>query len=294
MEQVALREATNKVAIVGVLKEKVLEVKAGDKGRYISGYIIIQTDDNSAHRVNVFASEKTKEGKDSGLYKGFVTINSTYVSLADCSQNNWDVSTATKVSVDNGRLGLNEYYDDNGELHSSWSVSASFVNRARELEYKPKAEFEVEGFITAVRENDDKVYVDMVVPLYGGRVAPMSFSTTSKAGAFISDSFKRGDSVNFRGELVNVADRKTELKQGFGEAREEITIKYVRALVITGGKENPYDPDDETKSWAVKSIKSALVEREAYLATLKDKNAQKGTKTTSSSKTATKGQDFDF
>jgi hypothetical protein len=301
MEQVSLREANNKVTIVGVLKEKVLEIKTGDKGRYISGYIIIQTDENSAHRVNVYASEKTKEQqKDNPVYKGLVTANNTHVSIADCMQNNWDVNTATKVVVSSGRLGLNEYYDENGELHSSWSVSSNYINRFREdtkNPYRPVAQFDIEGFITAIRENEDSnVFIELAVPIYGGRVIPMTFSTTNEAGQYILNNFNRGDSAGFRGNLVNIAERKVEKKQGFGEAREDVTIKYVRALVVNAGEEYPYDPDDDKKSWTSQSIKMALKERQTYLEELKAKSTSKG----ASAKTATpktanpKTQDFDF
>lgn len=298
MEQTSLREAKNVVNIMGVLKEKTLEVKTGDKGRYISGYIVVQTDENSAHRINLFANEKTNDGKDSGIFKSFLTVKDDYISLADCTQNGTDPSHATKVSTNAGRLGLNEYYGEDG-LHSGWSVSTSFVNRVRdESMYEPKANFEVEGYVTAIREKDDGVFVDLAVPLFGGRIAPLVFSTTAEAGSYMANTFNRGDSINVRGQLVNLAERKVEHKQGFGASRDEVTIKYVRSLVIDGGSENAYDPDDGKKSWSAKDIKAAFEARETYLEELKAKSAKKGTststKTTTTTKSGAKTQDFDF
>jgi len=293
MEQATIREAVNSVKLAGVLKEKSLEIKTGDKGKYISGYLIIQTDANSAHRVNMFANEKTKDGKDSGIFTSTNTIKNEYISLADCATNGWDESRATRVVVTNGRLGLNEYYGEDGTLHSGWSVTATFVNSIKTggpVDFC--ANFEVEGFINAVREKDDKVFVDLIVPVYGGRVVPITFSVAPAVADFVLNNYNRGDSTMFAGSLVNMAEKEVKRKEGFGGVQEEITIKYVRALVISNGNPSAYDPDDDnTKAWDSKAIKVALTEREAYLETLKAKGNKPKTSTATTSK---KAQEFDF
>jgi len=292
MEQTSLREAMNVVKIHGVLKEKSLEIRSSEKGRFISGYVVIQTDANSAHRVNVYASEKTREGKDSGLFKGFVTVKDEHVSLADCATEGWGNERATRVTVDSGRLGLNEYYGEDGMLHSSWSISANFISRAKDEYYKPKATFEVEGYIDSIKEKDEKVFVNLIVPVYGGKAIPISFSTNGEAGQFILDNYKRGDSTRFSGNIVNLAEKEVKYKEGFGGRTEEVTIKYVRALVIDNGDPSPFDPDDDnTKAWFAKDIKVAMEARETYLEELKSKSSKK---TTSSPKSSGKTQDFDF
>lgn len=295
MAEATLRMAVNSVKIAGILKEKSLEIKTNDKGKYIGGYLVIQTDANSAHRVNIFASEKTKDLKDSGIFKSALTIKDEYISLADCAKNGWDNSRATRLVVNDGKLGLNEYYGEDGQLHSSWSVSANFINRIRDgSEIAPCANFEVEGFINAVREKDDKVFVDLIVPIYNGRVIPITFSVAPSVAGFVQDNYNRGDSTMFAGSLVNMAEKEVKRKEGFGGVQEEVTIKYVRALVINNGNPNPYDPDDDnTKAFSAKAIKSALDERAIYLDTLKDK-ADKPKTSSSASTPKAKTQDFDF
>ena len=291
MAEITLREALNNVRIVGVLKEKNLEVKNGENGKFISGYILIETDENNVHRVNIYSSEKTKDKKPSGLYKGIETVKDSYVSLADCSQNNLPPEHAAKVAINTGRLGLNEYYSEDGTLHSTWSISTSFVSRLKGEDFTPVAQFEVEGFIAGVKNKDDKVSVQLIVPVYGGRVIPIDFSTTDKAGSFIEDNFKRGESAIFRGILLNIVEKEVKVKQGFGEAREDVTIKYVRSLVINDGDENPYDEDGD-KAWSSKDIKSALEAREVYLEELQAKSGKKSSTSRSASASASESKDF--
>jgi len=291
MAEITLREALNNVRIVGVLKEKNLEVKNGENGKFISGYILIETDENNVHRVNIYSSEKTKDKKPSGLYKGIETVKDSYVSLADCSQNNLPPEHATKVVINTGRLGLNEYYSEDGTLHSTWSISTSFVSRLKGEDFTPVAQFEVEGFIAGVKNKDDKVSVQLIVPVYGGRVIPIDFNTTDKAGSFIEDNFKRGESAIFRGILLNIVEKEVKVKQGFGEAREDVTIKYVRSLVINDGDENPYDEDGD-KAWSSKDIKSALEAREVYLEELQAKSGKKSSTSRSASASASESKDF--
>lgn len=284
MAETTLREALNKVEIYGVLKEKNLEVKSGDKGRFITGHVIVQTDEHNAHRVNVFSFEKTSKGDISGVYKGLVTVKDTFVSLADCSDQGLPASDATKVVISNGRFALNEYYDDKGELKSNWVINTSFISQARDsMSFDPHATFEVEGFISAIRTKDEETKIELIVPIYGGNVIPLTFDVTKLAADYISDNYERGQTGLFRGNLINIADVEIKPYQGFGEGRPTKVVTYKRSITITGGENNPYD-EDNAKTYKSKDIKEALIARDEYLEKLKDKASKpKETKTTTSS-----------
>ncbi len=288
MAETTLREALNKVSISGILKEKNLKIDTNTKGKYIGGYVIIQTDEHSAHRVNVFSFEKTNKGEVSGIFKGLKTAMDEYVSLVDCTDQGLPESEATKIVITSGRLGLNEYYDEGGNLKSSWSVSSSFLSRPRsETGFEPMATFEVEGFISAIRTNDrDQTFIELVIPTYGGNVVPITFSTTAIAADYIKDNYERGQTGKFLGDLVNIAEVEVKPYMGFGEGRPTKTVNFKRDIVITGGDPAPYDEDDE-KSYKPKAIKEALVAREEYLENLKTKGKDKGNKEPNVTKPAT-------
>ncbi len=291
MPQATLREAKNTVKIVGILKETNLEVKSGDKGKFIAGHIIVQTDPGTAHRVNVYATEKTKDGRDSGIFKGLNTVKETFISQADCAKAGRDLNDATVVYIGSGRLGLNEYYGEDGKLHSNWSVDTSFISESKEkVNYVPEASFDVEGFISSIREVNEKTLLDLVIPVYGGRVVPLTFTVDPSVVDFVQNTFSRGDCTEFTGKLVNVAERNVVKKQGFGGDIEEVTVKYVRELIIDNGNLEPYDPDDDSKAWQASAIKDAMAEREVYLESLKDKSSKK----TVSKPAGAKAKDFDF
>jgi hypothetical protein len=293
-EQSTLREAENKITTIGILKEKKLDIIKGDKGEFITGELLIQTDDTNVHTFNVFSFRKTRDGGESKIFKGMCTVKDEYISIADCIDRGIDVSNASKVVVSGGKLGLNEYYDDTKNLKSSWKLSTSFINTLRSgVPYTPKSEFTIEGFITAIKTDPktERVVVDMIVPIYGGKVIPLTFATTPDSGSYIENNYSKGETVLVWGDIVNVADIREERKSGFGVAKVNTVVNYRRELLITGGEERGYDEDDP-KTFNAKDIKEALKEREEYLASLLAKATSKDssssqTKTTTGAKADT-------
>ena len=75
MRMAEIKQTTNVVNVVGVLVKNGLECKVNSKGtNYIGGSLVLRTDDGSEHQIDYYANKLTKEGKESGLYKGFCPV----------------------------------------------------------------------------------------------------------------------------------------------------------------------------------------------------------------------------
>lgn len=282
-----LRQGTNRVTIVGILKEKNLKLINKDGKNGVAGDLVIQTGENQEHKIKIFAYDKKEDGTDNGLYKGFKTIYDEYVSLAD------DPNNATVVSIKNASFKANDFAMA-GKLINNVEITANFIQRAKDGE-EDKASFEVELFYTSIKEEVDKdgeetgrVEVKGYIVGFGGRLIPISFVTANKEVAeYIKNNFEKNKTGTLAGNIVSTIERKTIKKEGFGQAREEEFIKTVKEFAITGG-DDQLDSDDE-KAYKIEDIKKAVKERELLLEELKNKDSKK----VSSSKSANKNKNDD-
>lgn len=275
-QQTNLREAENVVTIEGILLENKLEEKPVGNKDAITGELEIETGEGSTHTVRMFAYKLKQDGTESGLYKGLKTIMDEYKSVASVGRENAD-----KVRINQGRLGVNEYYGQDGVLRSNPQLSTNFVNRlqANEMEtYETKAEFEVEAIVQGVLEETNKdgdetgrVILNGLVPIYGGKIVPIKFVVADKgAASYVMDNYEKGLTAKVFGDIVNHVDViKTEVEVGFGKPQTKVTRKTTRELVITGGTP-PYD-EDNVKAYSIEIIKKAMTEREVHLEELKNK-----------------------
>ncbi|PAD84929.1 hypothetical protein CHH57_02125 [Niallia circulans] len=273
-EQSTLRQAENKVTIEGVLLEvRSTEWKSG-KGMNIE--LDIEVKENEVHTVYGMSKYKKEDGSDNGIAKGFKTIVDEYKSVATHGR-----EEADKVRVNQGHIGLNEYYGQDGKLRSLPRVSTNFVNRVQAgEEFDPKAEFEAELFVRSVKPELDKegnetgrAVLEGYIPVYGGTVIPFSFKVFTEGSEYVQDNYEPGKTVFIYGDIINYKEKivkKTE--SAFGKDKETVTYNTIREYVVTGG-EDPYE-EENVKSYDGELIHKALVERETYLAELKTKNSE--------------------
>jgi hypothetical protein len=287
--QTTLREAVNEVVIEGIVSEINIEEKGEGKDAYITGEILIKTDKDSVHTVSVFSKKYNKDEKESSIYKGLQTIKNEYKSIAKYGEDEAD-----RVRITTGKLGLNEYVGQNDEIKSYPQISANFINRLKAgEEFNPRAEFEVECVIKNVKpemKNDEetgRAIVDVIIPVYGGKVIEFRFVATEENGVadYLLNNVEKGQTITLFGDVVNrtIVERR-EVGTGFGKPQEKIKSKTIREFVITGGNP-PLDEDDE-KAYSMDAIKKALVEREAYHNEMKEKKKQKESKSASGGKSA--------
>ena len=289
-EKTQIRQADNKVRIEGILRE----INLKEENDIISGEIIIATDVVSEHSVSVYVARLTKDKKENRAYKGIKTVMTEYVSIAalvkDGKTMEEAAALATKVRTGNATLGRNEFYA-NDELVSRPRIASNFFNRIDdEKTFEPKAEFELECYFEKIRkevkdgEETGRLLIDVIIPLYGGRVIPMELVAADDVADYISSNYETKRTGSVWGDIVNIAERIVTKKSGFGKDKEEVKTNYTRELVITGGSEEQYDEDSE-KAYTTAQIKEAWKVRETetlpeLLKNAKDrgKDAKSGTK----------------
>jgi len=121
-----LKQLNNTVEIVGLLKNKNLEVKQSTKDgvtkNYITGTLTVEVKDEAKqrvhnHTVRVYFTEGTK------LYKGIETVNREYKDKDTFGEEFADLVKIT------GELEGNDYYNQAGELVSNNQIKGVFFKR---------------------------------------------------------------------------------------------------------------------------------------------------------------------
>lgn len=273
MAENTLREAENRVVIEGTLLEVRHNEWKSKEGLNIE--LDIEVAENEVHTVHGMTRYKKKDGSENAIAKGYKTIIDEYLTVAKHGRDQAD-----KVRVTQGKIGVNEYYGEDGMLRSFPQISTNFVNRIGAGDtFTPKAEFEVEVFVKSVvpeiknEEETGRLKVNTIIPVFGGKVIPFEFMVSEQDANYVSDNYEVGCTTSIYGEIVNFKEvKEIEIPVAFGKPQKKITTKTIREYLITGGTD-PYEEDD-TKVFSIEALKKAMVERETYLLELKNKKSE--------------------
>lgn len=252
-----LRQATAKVNVEGILSEKVLEVKTEDGVTKIMGHLTIKTSDVNFVKFNVNVNEKTKEGKDNQIFASMTTIMNEYKSIADVGE-----EAADRVAVRNGDINL--YTTVNG--NDIVSYKSNFYNRVNADVLDPKAEFEVEMFISGIvpemanGEETGRMLVKGWVPTYNG-IEPIKLVADADIAGDIESTFEPGQTTVFMGDIINNRiETVVEKPVVIGKPKKEVKVSYRNDLMITGAQA-AYEEDGPVKPYDATVIKDAIQER---------------------------------
>jgi hypothetical protein len=276
-QQNTLREAENQVVIEGTLLEVRHNEWKSKAGLNIE--LDIEVAENEVHTVHGMTKYKKNDGSDNAIAKGYQTIIDEYLTVAKHGR-----EQADKVRITQGRIGINEYYGQDGKLKSFPQLNTNFVNRVGAGEaFNPRAEFEVEIFVKSVvpeMKGDDetgRVKVNAIIPVFGGKVIPFELTVNEEGAEFVSDNYEVGSTTKVYGDIVNFKEvKETEVAVAFGKPQKKITTKTVREYLITGGTD-PYE-EESAKAYTIEAIQQAMVERETYLTELKNQGNNSGAK----------------
>lgn len=272
-QQNTLREAENTVIIEGTLIELRHQEWKSKEGVNIE--LDIEVAENEVHTVYGMSKYKKADGSDNGIAKGFLTVIDEYKSVASFGRDEAD-----KVRITQGTIGVNEYYGQDGKLRSFPQINTNFVNRVpANEEFNPRAEFEVEIFVKAkspeMKGDDEtgRLKLEGIIPVFGGKVIPFTFLVDGDGAEYVDSNYEVGNTVKLYGNIINFKEKKVTIeKAAFGKDKEKITYNTVREYLITGGSE-PYE-EENVKAYKVEALKTAMVERETYLAELKKKSEE--------------------
>lgn len=268
MEEVRtdLRRADAFVKVCGVLAEKKLEIQTDAEGKNsIKGNVVIKIDDTNFITLNVWANELTQKGERSKSYDNMLTVMNEHQSIAEVGE-----EAATRIECRRGNLEPNTYIGTEDLMeHVVKRYRTSFLTKVNDMSaYNPTAEFEVEGYIDAIfdevnREGEQtgRLRFRIFVPTYRG-VEPLEFFVPAEIADDFRDSFERGQTTKFYGDIVNrtIVDKK-ELKLAVGGTRTETTTNKIFELVANGAT----DAYDEGLAYSAAAIQQGLVERDLRL-----------------------------
>lgn len=274
-----MREAKNEVKIEGILSEIDIKVgsfvKNGSTVENISGSIKVRVDSPEGQLeipVHLYSNKLTNKGTPNPAYTSIEKVMTDFVSIAAT-----DEAHADRVRL-TGKLKMNEYADQNGRITSYPRITASFINRIRKEEMKPKATFSVEFMIGQMGFELDKDGVETstyaikgIVPQWGDSVDVVTFHVSNEnVRSAISSFWQQDDCVQAEGRLNFSSVTETKIVQpDFGEPREETRTINLSELLITGGCSTPLEGD---MAWSMDEITAALADRKARL----DASIEKG------------------
>ena len=298
-----LKQAENSVKIEGILSEIDLKTgtttKNGKTIEYIGGSIkvrVTQTINGQEVDLDIpvymFSNKLKNDGNPNPAYDSINRVMTEYTSIAAGG-----MDAADRIRITNANIRMNEYYGQTGNLNSYPRINASFVTKVTDLsKFNPEASFSVVFMIAAMGYETDKDGVQIenrfkirgILPQYGGKVDVVDFyATNPNVIDAVSSYWSEKDTVKINGKLnftSTVEEKMVEVD--FGEPRMERRTVSVSELLITGGTQTPLDGDF---AFNEDDINVALQERQAYLATLKEKAKQKESGSKASAAPAKKG-----
>lgn len=300
-----IREAKNEVKIEGLLSEVDLNYgsfkkkSTGESVNSIGGTIKIQVNQNINGEevmleipVHMFASEYTNKGSKNPAYQNIEKIKNEFVSIAAAGNS----QEADAVSITNGKIVINEFVNRMGELSSYPRINASFVNKIKKEDMKPKAAFEVVFIVGKKALEIDKEGIETgrykitgILPQYGGKVDIVTFITANpKVIEATNQYWNENDTVSALGRLNFSSHTETVIKEvDFGEPQESIRTFSVSELIITGGSAAPFEGD---QAYDLAEVKEALVERTERIEKMKADAANTTSRTRNAPAADTKGR----
>ena len=307
-----LRQATNKVLIEGILSEVKINygsyVKDGKTVENIGGTINVRVNQRINGEdvvceipVRLYSQKYTRAGAPNPAYESIQKVMDTYTSIAAAGSE----EGADKVRL-TASIRMNEFYGQDGALHSYKQIQASFVNRATG-EFKPRADFELEFALSDMKYATDKDGVEQdgsdgnaprfeikaAVPQYGGVLDYVPLvATNPKVIDHIKTYWEKGKTYRANGTLLFKSETHIVTKEvDFGEPIEETRTFSTHDILVRGGAQDPLQGDF---AFAPEELKKAASERENRLNDLKTKNISKKTPAPVRKDEQSAGEDLGF
>lgn len=287
----AFREADNRVKVEGILAETDLKYNSfvskttGEPVESIGGSIkvLVEQEINGESvslevPVYMFSTKMTKAGKINPAYESIEKVMKEFVSIAACGSK----EQADKIRITNGKIKMNEFIGQNGQVVSQPRVSANFVSKAVG-DFKPEARFDLEFMVSKIAPAVDKdgveldperLNIEVIVPQYTAPSAStMSVDlvklvvTNPAAISAIKDNWEAGSCYKAGGRLNFTSRTETTIEEsGFGEPVERTRTINTSELVVTRGSEAPLEGDF---AYDIEDIKAGMAARSQKLEDMK-------------------------
>lgn len=271
-----LRQADAFLTVEGVVSEMKLE-KAHDKEgkNIVKGNVSIKTSETNFVTVNVYVNEMTKSGEKNRAYAGIETVMNEYKSIATVG-----AEEATKVRIGRGQVQPNTYINREGDVQTVVKYSSNYFNRVTDdKEYNPRAEMEIEGYISSIvhevnREGEEtgRLKISLYMPTYAG-IEPFAMVVPAEIADAVESTFEVGQTAKFYANIVNKVDIKEEVIQlAVGGTKTKVYKEFLNEIQMTGAEE-PYE-DESPKAYSADVIRKALADREIKIDSMKKDAAE--------------------
>lgn len=289
-----LRQATAKIAAVGVLAEKDLKLENVNGVDIISGSLTLKISDTDSIQFRVRQAAKKSDGKkgytneDNRAFEGVKRVYDEYNSIASVGE-----AEADKVRIGSGQF--RPYYSIQSDREVMGYQAAFFSRVPKDENVENSAEFDVELFIKAIvpeiysngdsqGEETGRVIVKGLMPTYDG-IEPVELVAPKEDGVAnaILETYAPGQTVEFFGDVINrKIEKTTTVPVRIGKPKVTTSVTYTNELVITGASE-PYEDEEGKKSYYnAEAIKQAEMERKTRIEEQKAKAKNGGSKNATS------------
>ena len=279
-----LKPSAQKMISQGVLKEKKLETKSGEKGEYISGNIIVKATDDSTVAVRLFANKYstdkvTGEKKENSFFTHLENVRDNYVSEAEIAKNNLIDKKPTLVNVVGARFDKNDYYNAKTGL----TVQGVCVQGLNVYEFtKPEHEiaanisFAITAYLYKMADelNDGmptgRKKCTLLFPVYAGKLAQMEVVATPEISNYL-EMEGAGNTFKLEGLIKNITVAAPVANTGIGQQAMPPVTRVIRETVITYIPADGLVQEGAEGYMSPENIKLAIAEREASIAALQEK-----------------------
>ena len=251
---------------------------------YIGGTLDVVTDEAGLNVVTVhftYVTAVTSKGNNNATFTALKNIIDSNKTVLNCGMND-----ALMVRIDTA-LALNDFYTNRtGEevLVSAKRNEGGFVTIVNKLDEEgTRNNFEFDMLINGTRivEADPERHIDEDYLIVKGAVfnfrnaiLPVEFIVKDKGGMKYFESLDAAPNnmifTKVWGKIQSqtIVDKREE-ESSFGEPSIKEYTRTVREWVITGAAKEPYDMSDEENGISAEEIKTAIADREVYLADIK-------------------------
>lgn len=281
-----MKRMINATHIEGWVYEHKLEAKvSGNTSKnpgtpFISGTVSIATDDNCLNVVQVhftYVTETTKAGKPNNTYLILENIINGKIGnvMAHGKEN------AGMIRIDSA-IGLNEWYDQNGQFISVKRNEGGFVHQTAELsDESQRATFNTDIVITScIRQEADeekntpeRLIVKGAIFDFRGALLPIEYTVLHPAAMDYFESLDASQNNPTFTRVQGIQVSRTVVKEivedsAFGDAKVREVKSSYKDYVINWAQSTPYDWDDEGTLLA-SELTEAIANREIHKAEIK-------------------------
>ena len=285
---------SNTAKIVGYLKENNLErVRSAKDMNVIRGAITVAINKISSYKVQFYIPEFLSNGDESKDYQALEELlpENTITVASYLKQNaeaNFDaaITAASRVWV---MAHIEEYASRKGERVTSAPTLRGFkAGFAKgDKPFTTCAEFDVDIYVNNIEpevvdeQETGRLLVEGLIPKYNGSVDKVDFIAVAEDGvaAYVKANYHCGDTVNIRGDLVNIQERivkEQDTSESFGRpSAPTYDTKFIKERRILGGTAHPIKQGEEG-CIPTDFIKEGLVKREEQMVKNGERSADKG------------------